>query len=157
METKLMFRVKGRLGFALRCSLAVLLCTGFATAQGPTSQAQPHPKRPRAGPQVTAVTVRPVKFRLDQPCPVNPTIFGTIQTNGVTTVTYQWVGSGGKTWPKRNLKFTAAGTQSVTVNWKMGSPGKKVDEWIELQILSPNRLTSNKVILELTCGKPKSK
>lgn len=146
------------LRFVFAACAVFLLCAGAAGAQTRTAQAQPRPKSPEAGPQVTAVSVRPVKFRVGQPCPANPTIYGTIWTNGTTTVTYQWLGSGGKTWPKRNLKVTGTGPQSVTINWKLGAPGEKVNEWIQLQILSPNRMTSNKVTLEFTCGsKPKSK
>ena len=145
-----MSKAPGHLRVASGVCLAFMLWTASATAQN--SQAQPQPKRPIAGPGVTAVNVRPIKTRFDQPCPGNFTFYGSIETNGKTTVTYQWVGSGGKTWPQRNLKFTAAGIKSVNQTWRLGAPGEKVNAWMELQILDPNRKTSNRVPLEVTCG-----
>lgn len=145
-----MSKASGHLPVAFAACLAFLLWTVTATAQ--SSQAQPRPKRPIAGPEVTAVQVRPIKTRVGQPCPGNFAFYGAIYTNGKTTVTYQWVGSGGKTWPQRNLKFAAAGVKSVNQPWRLGAPGEKVDKWMELQILDPNRMTSNRVTLDFTCG-----
>jgi hypothetical protein len=140
-----------QLRFAVAVCATLVVWAGSAAAQ--SSGAQPHPKRPIAGPEVTAVSLRPVKTRIGEPCPANPTFYGEIVTNGATTVKYTWVSSDGRSWPTRNLKFTSATTQSVSESWKLGAPGKKVNKWIQLQTLSPNRKNSNKVDYVLNCAK----
>lgn len=146
-----MFRLGKQLRFALATSVVTLLSAGYATAQGRTAQAQQKPQRHEAAPQVTAVSLRPVKFRVGQTCPANPTLYGAIRTNGATTVKYSWLSSGGKRRSPREIKFTAAGLQTVTTNWKLGVPGEKVDEWIQFETLAPNPMTSQKVDLRFTC------
>jgi hypothetical protein len=150
-EEELMFRFPMRVWLGVAVSAVTWLGAGVVVAQ--SSGAQPHPKHPIAGPVVTAVSLRPVKTRVGEPCPANPTFYGEIATDGATTVKYTWVSSDGRSWPTRNLKFTSATTQSVSESWKLGAPGKHVNKWIELQILSPNRKTSNKVDYVLNCAK----
>jgi len=130
---------------------ALLLCAATATAQ--SSRAQPKPKRPVAGPEVTALTVRPIKTRVGEACPATFTVHGQIQTNGATTVTYTWVSANGRAWPQTDLTFKAAGTKSVSEKWTLGAAGKTVDEWIQLEVRSPNRMQSSKVALAFTCAK----
>ena len=146
-----MSRFPGQLQFAGAICAVLLFWTGAATAQN--SGAQPHPKHPIAGPEVTAVTLRPIKFRVGESCSTDTTIHGEITTNGATTVSYTWISSDGRSWPHRNLKFASATQRQVTENWKLGGPGKKVNKWIQLQILSPNRTLSNKLDLDFTCAK----
>jgi hypothetical protein len=129
----------------------IALWTGAAAAQN--SGAQPHPKHPIAGPEVTTAELRPIKFRVGETCPTDTTIYGEIYTNGATAVKYTWVSSDGRSWPTRDLNFTSATHKEATEKWKLGAPGKKVNKWIKLQILSPNRLLSNKVDLDFTCAK----
>jgi len=140
------------LAFALVSAGAMLPAPPQASPT-PTSKAQTKPPRPRAAPEVTGVELRPVKTRVGEHCPANLTFYGSITTNGATTVEYTWASSDGRSWPTRNLKFAAAGTKSVSQNWRLGQPGKKVDKWLQLQIVSPNRVTSSRVTVTLNCAK----
>jgi hypothetical protein len=154
-----MVELTRRLRFAVLACAVLLAAAAPITAQSggamptPASQAQPTPNKPRAGAEVTKVQLRPIKRRVGEPCPANMTFRGAITTNGATTVEYTWLSSDGRSWPTRNLKFAAAGTQSVTESWKLGQPGKTVEVWIQMQIVSPNRTFSNKVTENFTCVK----
>lgn len=132
------------------CS-TLLLCLGVTGQQTPNAGAH-QPSRNREAPEVTAASIRPVKTRVGQPCPTHTPLYGTITTNGKTTVKYTWVSTDGKSWPTRNLTFTAAGSKSVTETWELGEPGRKVDQSVQLKILSPNRLTSPKMTMDFNCG-----
>lgn len=152
-----MFRAQRVLRFILAGGMAILLWAGTAQTRNqeqPSAAAQQKPKGPQASPEkVTSATIRPIKFRVGESCPLDPKFSATIETNGATTVQYEWLRSSEKLLPEENLKFTAAGSKQVTWSWKLGAPGKKVNEWVQLQILSPNRLISNKVPVEFTCAK----
>ncbi|HEY6272495.1 MAG TPA: hypothetical protein VIX19_10940 [Terriglobales bacterium] len=150
---------KRRLRFAALTCVLLLAAAATITAQSggamptPTSKAQPTPNKPRAGVEVTKIQLRAIKRRVGEPCPANVTFRGAITTNGPTTVEYTWLSSDGRSWPTRNLKFAAAGTQSVTESWKLGQPGKTVGVWIQMQVASPNRMFSNKVTENFTCAR----
>lgn len=137
----------------LLLSSATIPASPSQPAPTPTAKAQPTPKRQRAGPEVTAVELRPVKTRVGQSCPANLTFYGSITTNGATNVEYTWASSDGRSWPTRNLKFASAGTKSVSQNWKLGQPGKKVNKWLQLRIVSPNKMTSSEAPVTLNCAK----
>jgi hypothetical protein len=132
--------------------LALPLTAAKAQNQTPNAEAHHHSENRMAAPEVTAAKIRPIKTRVGEHCPANFTLYGTITTNGKTTVEYTWVSSDGKKWPTRNLKFTAAGSKQVTESWELGEPGKKVDQWVALKIVSPNRLTGPRMTLDFTCG-----
>lgn len=146
-----MLSVGKSLRIAVAGGVAFLLLAGTGATQNPREAAQPKPKHEAAPEKVTKASIRPIKFGAGVTCPRDPTFHATIETNGATTVQYEWLRSSGKLLPEETLKFTAAGSKDVTWSWKLGAPGKKVNEWVELQIQSPNRLTSNKVSVEFTC------
>lgn len=133
----------------------LLLCLGVSAQQLLNSAHPPSGSR-ESGPVVTAASIRPVKLRFGQPCPIHPTLYGEIWTNGKTTVKYTWISTDGKSWPTRDVTFSAAGPKSVTETWALGEPGKKVDQSIQLKILSPNHLTSPKMTMDFSCPASKS-
>lgn len=151
-----MLRAQRVLRFVLASGAAILLWAGTAQTRNqekPSAAAQPKPQHREASPEkVTSATIRPIKFRVGESCPLDPKFTATIETNGATTVQYEWLRSSGKLLPEETVKFAAAGSKQVTWSWKLGAPGKKVNEWVELQIHSPNRLTSNKVPVAFTCA-----
>jgi hypothetical protein len=134
----------------MTCAIFTL---SFVSMAAQTSKAQPTPPRPRAAPEVTSVELRPVKTRFGQPCPIDLNFYGAITTNGAATVEYTWVSSDGRSWPTRKINFTAAGTKSVNESWKLGKPGQKVDEWMQIKVLSPNHMLSTKVTESFPCPK----
>jgi hypothetical protein len=79
---------------------------------------------------------------------------GTISTNGPAEVKYTWVSSDGGTWPEGTLKFVKAGSEKVTQQLEQGAPGSNVHGWLQLKVVSPNSLLSNKVNHNVICNPP---
>ena len=124
---------------------AVVLCAFLA----PSPRAAVAP----AGAAITAVQLRPATTLLVQPCPVELIFHGEITTTRATAVTYTWVDSRGRTWPQHRRRFSLAGVNGVAHKWKVGKPGRTVDEWVQLKVISPESLVSNKVPVHFTCAK----
>jgi hypothetical protein len=110
-------------------------------------------KNPPSGPVITAVELRPATTLLVQPCPVVLVFHGEITTTRATSVTYTWVDSRGRTWPEHHRRFTLAGVNGVTHKWRVGKPGKTVDAWVQLKVISPESRVSSKVPVHFTCAK----
>lgn len=110
-------------------------------------------KNPPAGPVITTVELRPATTLLVQPCPVVLVFHGDITTTRATSVTYTWVDSRRRTWPEHHRRFTLAGDNGVTHKWKVGKPGKTVDAWVQLKVISPESRVSSKVPVHFTCAK----
>ncbi|MFD0657955.1 hypothetical protein [Thermocatellispora tengchongensis] len=83
-------------------------------------------------------------------CPVARTFGGTISASGRTEVKYRWAGPG-YTGPVESLYFRHGGSKGVshTVN---ASDSGEIKRWIE--ILGPNRATSNTGVTKVTCKAP---
>jgi len=137
--------------FAASIASACLALTGVAvprSAGTPTGISAEPP-----GPAVTAVQLQPAKTLLVQPCPVVLVFHGDITTTRATSVTYTWVDSRGKTWPEHRRRFSLPGVNGVSHKWKVGKPGKMVDYWVQLKLISPESMVSNKVPVHFTCAK----
>jgi hypothetical protein len=133
-------------------SLMVSLTTSVATPQ--SANRMPPPPRPRAKEgKVTAVRLKTLKSGREVKCPANFSDIGAITTNGPAEVKYKWVSSDGREWPERTLKFTRNGTKDVSINWRVGKPGETVRVWLQLKVVSPNELVSNKSPFEAFCLK----
>ena len=116
-----------------------------ATASGPV-------KSP-AGPVITGVTLNPASTQLEQTCPVELVFHGHITTTRPTSVTYTWLDSHGRAWPEHHKRFSLSGVNGVSHKWKLGKPGKTVDEWVQLKVISPEQKLSNKVPVHFSCVK----
>jgi hypothetical protein len=125
---------------------------GSVPAATSSTSAAP-PMDPPAGPVITGVDLRPASTLLVQPCPVVLVFHGEITTARPTSVTYTWVDSRGRTWPEHHRRFARAGGNAVTHKWKVGRPGKPVDAWVQLKVISPENRMSNKVPVHFTCAK----
>jgi hypothetical protein len=136
---------------AFAASIA-LACAFLPVSSVAAASAQP-PKNPPAGPVITAVELRPARTLLVQPCPVVLVFHGEITTSRATSVTYTWVDSRERTWPKHHRRFTLAGGNGVTHKWRVGKPGKTVDAWVQLKVISPESRVSSKVPVHFTCAK----
>jgi hypothetical protein len=119
-------------------------------AQHPTANAQPKPNPPRAL-RVTAVHLAGVNIPQRAFCPVKINFSGTITTNGAAEVKYTWVSFDGGTWPEGTLHFAKAGTQKVSKQLEMGSSGQPLHGWLQLKVLSPNAVLSNKATYSVKC------
>jgi len=119
----------------------------------PVAAMAPVPAKPLAGPVITGVTLNPASTLLQQPCPVVLVFHGNITTTRPATVTYTWVDSHGRTWPEHRRRLSLSGVSAVSHKWKLGKPGRTVDEWVQLKVISPEQKLSNKVAVRFTCVK----
>jgi hypothetical protein len=141
--------------------LSVLLVFTLATvcaAQKPTAKAQPKPPRPEARPgRVTSAHLAGVNIPTVAACPVKLNFRGAITTDGPAEVKYTWVSFDGGSWPEGTLKVTRAGTERVSQQLQMGAPNQNVNGWLQLKVLSPNTLVSNKAKYSVRCPAKKGK
>jgi hypothetical protein len=119
----------------------------------PVAAMAPVPAKPLAGPVITGVTLNPASTLLQQPCPVVLVFHGNITTTRPATVTYTWVDSHGRTWPEHRRRLSLSGVSAVSHKWKLGKPGRTMDEWVQLKVISPEQKLSNKVPVHFSCVK----
>lgn len=127
---------------------SILLLAGFCSAQQPTARPQPRPPRPAAAGRVTRATLGAV-VPAGKPCPVTVNLNGTITTNGAAEVKYTWLSSDNSTWPEKTINFAKAGMQKVSETWQLG---KTYNGWVQLKVVSPNALLSNRAAFRVNCG-----
>ncbi|HVN53787.1 MAG TPA: NBR1-Ig-like domain-containing protein [Anaerolineaceae bacterium] len=84
-------------------------------------------------------------------CPTTFTFSANIFTNGAGTVTYFWERSDGSTTPEQTLTYTAAGAQSVSDTWIIGTAGDVITGWDKVYIDAPNHQFFDPVSFSLTC------
>ncbi len=119
----------------------------------PVAATAPVPTKSPAGPVITGVTLNPASTLLQQTCPAVLVFHGHITTTRSASVTYTWVDSHGRTWPEHHRRLSLSGVSAVSHKWKLGKPGKTVDEWVQLKVISPEPRLSNKVPVHFTCAK----
>jgi hypothetical protein len=137
-------------------ALGVLLVASVAAAQ--LTKAKPRPPLPKEREaKVTKVFLeRFVAPTRNIKCPADFGYLGRIWTNATTEVKYTWVSSDGRTWPEQSLKINPAthyGGRNVEVSWKLGKPGETVKAWMQLKVLSPNEVVSNRSSIFVRCQK----
>jgi hypothetical protein len=113
----------------------------------------PVPAKSPAGPVITGVTLNPASTLLEQTCPVVLVFHGSITTTRPAAVTYTWVDSHRRTWPEHRRRFSLSGVNGVSHKWSLGKPGRTVNEWVQLKVISPETRSSNKVPVRFTCVK----
>jgi len=110
-------------------------------------------------PVTVSATVSAVKGSYTGPCPPpsNATTYQAVisVSSGPVTVTFRWTSSnGGDTDPStKTLTFTGTGPQSRTVthNEAFYLPGKTVNDWIAVDLMTPTSGQSNHAAYQLTC------
>jgi hypothetical protein len=87
-------------------------------------------------------------------CPATFGFTANITASDAGTVTFKWESSDGSNDSGNlNLTFGAAGPQSVSTTWKLGTPGQTItDHWMRVHTLSPTDVTSNNAIFTLRCN-----
>ncbi|MBZ5524410.1 MAG: hypothetical protein LAP21_19405 [Acidobacteriia bacterium] len=115
--------------------------------------AAPTAKKSPSGPVITGVDLQPAEKFLEPKCPMVLVFQGHITTTRPATVTYTWVDSHGRTWPEHRRRLSLPGVSSVRHTWKLGKPGKTVDEWLQLKVTSPEERLSNRIPVRFTCSK----
>jgi hypothetical protein len=100
---------------------------------------------------VTSVETSISKSSVAVFCPYPPYTFkwtAKITTNKKGTVTYHWARSYGTNGSTETLKFTDAGTHSVTDTWDITAPNTG---WERIYIEEPNHQPFTKVSFKMTC------
>jgi hypothetical protein len=102
---------------------------------------------------VTAVTYSVERNPLSG-CPTNVfyTISATITVNGPVSVTYGWRKSDGGTEPKQTLKFSEAGSKTVSFQWSLHLGAATNPRWAQLYTIEPVEQDYGKATFEYTCG-----
>jgi hypothetical protein len=118
-----------------------------------TAQSKPAPTQ-RPPMRATAAHLAGVNIPRSAVCPVKMNFAGTITTNGPGEVKYTWASSDGGTWPEGTLHFAKGGTEKVGRELQMGAAGTTVHGWLQIKVLSPNALVSNKAGYSVACENP---
>lgn len=141
--------------FLLRVVAAssALVCVSMLGVSPRSSAATTSTSPVPPAPVIAAVELHPASTLLVQPCPVVLVFHGDITTARAASVTYTWVDSRGKSWPVHHRRFSLPGVNGVSHRWKVGKPGKMVDYWVQLKVISPESMVSNKVPVHFTCAK----
>jgi hypothetical protein len=103
---------------------------------------------------VTSVDTLADTFSYTGGCPATFTFNAKIYTNGAGTVIYYWVRSDGSKSAEQTLTYTAAGGQTVTDTWSIGSPGAVINGWDKVYIDAPNHQNFNPITFSLFCYSP---
>ena len=102
---------------------------------------------------VTSVTYSVVR-NPETGCPANVfyTIYATISVNGPVSVTYNFRKSDGTFNGKRTLKFTEAGSQTVSMEWSIHYGSSTNERWAQLFTIEPVEQDFGKATFTYSCG-----
>jgi hypothetical protein len=106
--------------------------------------------QPQKPGKVTAVklTTENLGNTTNDPCH-NYLVHGVITTDGPAEVGYEWVDDPNTGRPLLTLKFLRDGNKEVWIRFAWGSPHR--EESVQLKVVSPNEVLSNKVKLTQIC------
>src|SRR6185436_2910832 len=93
-------------------------------------------RRPAYG--VTSVTYQIVRTP-ETGCPVNVvyTVYATITTNGPYEMQYYWEQKDGNESAQKSLKFTEAGSITVSREWMVGRGDSPTPRWMQIVVTGP--------------------
>src|SRR5215469_2404571 len=148
--TFMLFKTSRQIGMAL-AGLVLMAAASFpqpaSTLGGFVQIYRPGP----AGGKVSGVEMRLLRMRAKGKCPTKLTFYCQIATDGPATVKYTWVTSDGKSRPVTSLTFSGKGLKQVSTTWEIGKPGQKFNGWIQLETISPNKVSSTKQPVSFQC------
>lgn len=86
-------------------------------------------------------------------CPANVfyTIYATVSVNGPVTITYNWRKSDGAFENKRTIKFTEAGSETVSMNWSIHFGSATNERWAQLFTVAPIEQDFGKATFTYDC------
>lgn len=86
-------------------------------------------------------------------CPANVfyTIYATISVNGPVTITYNWRKSDGALENKKTIKFTEAGSKTVSMNWSIHFGSSTNERWAQLFTIAPTEQDFGKAPFTYDC------
>jgi hypothetical protein len=113
----------------------------------PTEQPEETPPTEEFSVTKATASVNPSSYS-GTTCPKTFTFTGKITTNKAGTVKYYWERSNGYKSASTSLKFSAAGTKSVTHSWAVND---SYSGWARVNVTSPNSKASGKASFTFTC------
>ncbi|HUI66308.1 MAG TPA: hypothetical protein VL126_15800 [Bacteroidota bacterium] len=124
--------------------LTISLCAGMVLAQGT------HPVKVRKGNVRKVVTVANPKV-WNGHAPAHLKFTGTIFVNNPPVeVEYTWIRSDGAKSPVGKVTIASAG-QGFTDTWDVGAPKERMKVWERLEVISPNKASSNPAFVIVNC------
>jgi len=82
-------------------------------------------------------------------CPAKVHFTGHIETDGPLQVTYQWLRSDGSS-TEHTINFARANRRDIGYDWNLNT---NLTGWVQLVIVSPDRLQTIKAPFTVHCGK----
>ncbi len=124
--------------------MAIVLVGGEMFAQGA------HQMQPRRGNVKRVVTVVNPKVWNGR-APAHLTFTGTIFVNNPPVdVEYTWIRSDGAKGGVQRATIRSAG-EGFTDTWDVGAPKQRMKVWERLEVVSPNRASSNPAVATVNC------
>ena len=107
-------------------------------------------KKPAYG--ITSVTYKLIRDP-EKGCPVNVvyTVYATITTNGPFELAYYWNQSDGNHSGVKNMKFTQAGSQTISREWMIGKVNNPNPRWMQIILTGPTYQEYDKVVYVHEC------
>ena len=99
-------------------------------------------------PKVTKATLKALNPDVRGNCTQVIRFKGIITFNGRGTVKYRFLRSDGAKAPVKSLYFDRAGQKLVSTEWHLG---KSYQGWQAIEIISPNKMQSNRANFTLRC------
>lgn len=145
-------------------------CASWANANKPKPKPKAVPKRMKIPFAVKSASVKVLPSKYQGVCPAKINLKSAIQTNGKGIVKYRFLNSFGIKSPVKQVKFTGAMKKNLVNQIIIGLksrpkknqvPGMQIKApdqkyfkgWIQLEVLSPKKLKSKKMPLEVRCKK----
>lgn len=85
-------------------------------------------------------------------CPHKFTFNGVVRANRAGRVQIRFIRSDGGNAPVQTLNFASPGVKKVSTTWTLGGPGMNYNGWQAIEILYPQKSTSNKAAFALKCA-----
>jgi hypothetical protein len=98
--------------------------------------------------QVTNVTGSALQPSYTGHCPRTFTFYATITANGPGTITYRWERNDGNWGHIQSMTFSAAGSQSIDLNYDLGETAAGS---YKVNVLTPNNIASGPINYSITC------
>lgn len=109
-------------------------------------------KRPKQEYGILSVTYNIVREPATG-CPVNVTytVYATFTTNGPIDFSYYWEQKDGNESGVKGLSFSAAGSQTVSREWKVGRGDSPSDRWMQIIVTEPDYQEFDKAVFSNPC------
>jgi len=98
---------------------------------------------------ITSVLATSLPSTFTGVCPKTFIFYATFTANGPGTATYRWERNDLRFTDIQNITFTAAGTQSTTMQWDLG---ETASGYYRAHVITPNDLSSLPVFYTLQCN-----